>query len=90
MEKHTLLFRNASGEAFRREDVAATVEWLMASIGLDPAMFGAHSLRIGGATAAFEDVEQGEFVSEDLEATSLELTAMRHVELDPESDEEEL
>jgi hypothetical protein len=92
----------------------------MASIGLDPARFafGAHSLRIGGATAApaagvqptlirvlgrwssdiyeiycrlsleaavgmgalvgptpFEDVEQGEFVTEDLEATSLELAA---------------
>ena len=105
----------------------------MASIGLDPNRFGAHSLRIGGATAAlaagiqptlirvlgrwssdiyeiycrlsleaaagmgaligstpFEDVEQGEFVSEDLEATSLELAAMRHVELDPESEEEEL
>jgi hypothetical protein len=33
---------------------------------------------------------QGEFVSEALEATGLELAAMRHVELDPESDEEEL
>ena len=28
------------------------VKWLMASIGLDPNKFGAHSLRIGGATAA--------------------------------------
>jgi len=133
MEKHTPLFRHASGEAFRREEVAAVVKRLMASIGLDPNRFGAHSLRIGGATAAlaagiqptlirvlgrwssdiyeiycrlsleaaagmgaligstpFEDVEQGEFVSEDLEATSLELAAMRHVELDPESEEEEL
>ena len=52
MEKHTPLFRHASGEAFRREEVAATVKRLMASIGLDPAVFGAHSLRIGGATAA--------------------------------------
>ena len=133
MEKHTPLFRHANGEAFRREDVAAMVKRIMASIGLDPARFGAHSLRIGGATAAlaagvqptlirvlgrwssdiyeiycrlsleaaagmgaligstpFEDVEQGEFVTEDLEATSLELAALRHVELDPESEEEEL
>ena len=28
------------------------VKAMMASIGLDPARFGAHSLRIGGATAA--------------------------------------
>ena len=52
MEKHTPLFRHASGEAFRREEVAAVVKRLMASIGLDPNRFGAHSLRIGGATAA--------------------------------------
>ena len=133
MEKYTPFFSHTNGEAFRREDVAAVVKRLMASIGLDPDRFGAHSLRIGGATAAlaagvqptlirvlgrwssdiyeiycrlsleaaagmgaligstpFEDVEQGEFVTEDLEATNLELAALRHVELDPESEEEEL
>ena len=127
----TPLFCHADGTAFRREDVAAVVKQLMASIGLDPAMFGAHSLRIGGATAAlaagvspslirvlgrwssdvyevycrlsleaaaglstivgstpFQDVEQGEFVTEELEATSLERVAMRDVDLDPETDDE--
>ena len=109
------------------------VKFLVESIGLDPAKFGAHSLRIGGAMAAlaagiqptlirvlgrwssdiyeiycrlsleaaagmgaligstpFEDVEQGEFVTEELEATSFELAAMRHVDLDPESEEEDV
>ena len=107
------------------------VKYLMKAIGLDPDRFGAHSLRIGGATAAlaagvqptlirvlgrwssdiyeiycrlsleaaagmgavigstpFEDVEQGEFVTEELEATSLELAAARHVDMDPDSDGE--
>ena len=49
----TPLFRDtASGAAFRVKDIRRLVKWLMASIGLDPARFGAHSLRIGGATAA--------------------------------------
>ena len=51
-ESSTPLFRSARGAAFTRRDVAAMVKALMKSIGLDPAMFGAHSLRIGGATAA--------------------------------------
>jgi len=47
------LFRNvSSGSAFRTSDVRSVVQWLMRSIGQDPAVFGAHSLRIGGATAA--------------------------------------
>jgi hypothetical protein len=47
------LFRDtATGDAFRVKDIRRVVKWLMASIGLDPARFGAHSLRIGGATAA--------------------------------------
>ena len=33
-------------------NIRRVVKWLMAEIGLDPARFGAHSLRIGGATAA--------------------------------------
>ena len=47
------LFRNAaSGAAFKVSDVRSVVKWMMAKIGLDPKRFGAHSLRIGGATAA--------------------------------------
>ena len=38
------------------------------------------------SACAFEDMAQGGFVIEDLEATSLELAAFRHVELDPESE----
>jgi hypothetical protein len=44
----TPLFRHADGAAFTRSDVSSVVKELMASIG----RFGAHSLRIGGATAA--------------------------------------
>ena len=105
------------------------IKALMQAIGLYPARFGAHSLRIGGATAAlaagvpptlirvagrwasdvfeiytrlsmeaaagmacvigstpFQDVEQGEFVSEELEALPLEEAAMARADLDPESD----
>ena len=47
----TPLFRHG-GAAFTVEGVRAMVKAMMASIGLDPARFGAHSLRIGGATAA--------------------------------------
>ena len=47
----TPLFRDAQG-AFSRGRVAKVVKALMASLGLDSARFGAHSLRIGGATAA--------------------------------------
>ena len=48
----TPLFRRASGAAIRVPEVRAMVKVLMANIGLEPARFGAHSLRIGGATAA--------------------------------------
>jgi len=37
---------------FTVEQVRGTVKYLMLSLGLDPRKFGAHSLRIGGATAA--------------------------------------
>ena len=47
------LFRDTlTGRAFRVADVRRVIKWLMASLRLDPARFGAHSLRIGGATAA--------------------------------------
>ena len=129
LRAETPLFCIAGGEAITRRDVASMVKALMQAIGLDPARFGAHSLRIGGATAAlaagvpptlirvagrwasdvfeiytrlsmeaaagmacivgstpFQDVEQGEFVSEELEALPFERAAMAHVDLDPESD----
>ena len=52
MRSVTPLFRDDAGAAFRRRDVSRAVKSLMESIGLDPGCFGAHSLRIGGATAA--------------------------------------
>ena len=48
----TPLFRLASGEPVRTGDVREIVRALMKRIGCDPLQFGAHSLRIGGATAA--------------------------------------
>ena len=49
----TPLFRDTStGRAFRVSEVRTVVQWLMQSIGEDRRRFGAHSLRIGGATAA--------------------------------------
>jgi hypothetical protein len=47
----TPLFRTAAGGALRVSQVRGVVKALMASLGLDPRRFGAHSLRIGGATA---------------------------------------
>ena len=47
-----LFWDTASGAAFKVSDVRGVVKWLMAQMGLDPRRFGAHSLRIGGATAA--------------------------------------
>ena len=47
------LFRDTvSGKAFRVAEVRQVVKWLMHAIGADPDRFGAHSFRIGGATAA--------------------------------------
>lgn len=48
----TPLFREASGAAFTTRRIRAVVKALMAAVGEDPRLFGAHSLRIGGATAA--------------------------------------
>ena len=47
----TPLFRDASRAALTVHGVRRMVKLLMARLGLDPALFGAHSLRIGGATA---------------------------------------
>ena len=107
------------------------VKALMKALGLDPACFGAHSLRIGGATAAlaagfqpsvirilgrwssdlwaiyarlskeiaygasatigstsFEDLERGEFVSEELEMLPFEVESLNQVNLDDGSDDD--
>ena len=48
------LFRKSVQCPFTVEDVRRMVKVLMASQGLDPLEFGAHSLRIGGATALFK------------------------------------
>jgi hypothetical protein len=49
----TPLFRRVStGAAFTVPQISAVVKELMQAVGCDPALFGAHSLRIGGATAA--------------------------------------
>ena len=51
-EASTPLFRRANGQAIRVAEVRAMVKLLMGLLGLDSRRFGAHSLRIGGATAA--------------------------------------
>ena len=53
-ERHavTPLFRRASGASFTTDYVREVVRFLMSSVGLDPALYGGHSLRIGGASAA--------------------------------------
>jgi hypothetical protein len=48
----TPLFREETGAAFTTRRIRAVVKGLMAAVGEDPRLFGAHSLRIGGATAA--------------------------------------
>lgn len=48
----TPLFRSGTGGAFKVKEVRSTVKLLMQYEGLDPTKFGAHSLRIGGASAA--------------------------------------
>jgi hypothetical protein len=47
------LFCHDDGTAITVAQVRAQVKAVMASAGRDPARYGAHSLRIGGATAAF-------------------------------------
>ena len=48
----TPLFRGTTKCAFTVRQVREMVKALMASVGCDPDRFGAHSMRIGGATAA--------------------------------------
>jgi len=51
--KFTPLFRLRSGSPITIDMLRDWVKRLMQAIGLDPAHFGAHSLRIGSATALF-------------------------------------
>jgi hypothetical protein len=48
----TPLFRRASGASFTTDYVREVVRFLMHSVGLAPELYGGHSLRIGGASAA--------------------------------------
>jgi hypothetical protein len=48
----TPLFRNGDGSPIRTSHLRGMVKTLMGRLGLPEALFGAHSLRIGGATAA--------------------------------------
>ena len=48
----TPLFRRADGSAITVGQLRRVIKTLMERLGLDPRRFGAHSLRIGGATAA--------------------------------------
>ena len=49
----TPMFRQEGGAALTTRRVREWTAALVASIGLDPSQFGAHSYRIGGATALF-------------------------------------
>ena len=49
----TPMFRKPDSSAFTTDDIRNIVRQIVVAIGLDPALFGAHSLRIGGATALF-------------------------------------
>ena len=48
----TPLFRLESGQAYTTTFVRRLVRHLMESLGLPPLLYGGHSLRIGGASAA--------------------------------------
>ena len=50
----TPLFRNSDGSAITEGQVRQTIKLLMADVGAAAADFGAHSLRIGGATALYK------------------------------------
>ena len=49
----TPMFRKADGRAFTTDDIRDIVRQVAYAAGEDPEEFGAHSLRIGGATALF-------------------------------------
>ena len=49
----TPMFRKSDGSAFTTDDIRNVVRQLAVALGIDPDELGAHSLRIGGATALF-------------------------------------
>ena len=53
-QSSTPLFRNSDGSAITEGQVRQTIKLLMADVGAAAADFGAHSLRIGGATALYK------------------------------------
>jgi hypothetical protein len=53
LRSSTPLFRMSGGAALSTADVMNITRRLVQSVGLDPAEFGTHSYRIGGATALF-------------------------------------
>ena len=53
-ESSTPLFRKPNGRPFKVEEIRDWVEKLMRAVGEEPSQFGAHSIRIGGATALFQ------------------------------------
>ena len=52
-EAETPMFRKPDGTAYTTDDIRAIVRQICIAINEDPLLFGAHSLRIGGATALF-------------------------------------
>jgi hypothetical protein len=52
LEGVTPLFRRQRNEAFTTTFVRTVVRYLVSAVGLEPSLYGGHSLRIGGATAA--------------------------------------
>ena len=52
-EASTPMFRKPDGTAYTTDDIRAIVRQICFAINEDPLLFGAHSLRIGGATALF-------------------------------------
>ena len=53
MEAITPMFKGRNGEALQIGELRDVIKKLMGVLGHDPSQFGAHSLRIGGATALF-------------------------------------
>ena len=50
---YTPMFRKPDGSAFTTDDIRAIIRQICFAIGEEPTHFGAHSMRIGGATALF-------------------------------------
>ena len=55
------LFRRPDGTVICTRDIYKLVKVTTAGLGLDPQLYGAHSLRIGGATAALACASGSEY-----------------------------